>query len=357
MGSVFRQKGRSVWMLKYYQDGRPVYESSGTAIKTEAQKELRKREGAVAEGRPIVLSAKARALTFDSAVKNVENDYEVNGRRSGYDVETRIRLHLTPFFGGRRMSKITTDQIRAYVADRLKAKAKPATINRELAIVKRAFSLAMKDGLLMSKPYIPMLAERNVRKGFFEREQFESVMKHLPKELQPAIAFAFYTGWRVRSEVLPLTWSQVDTVSDTVRLEPGTTKNKQARTFPFGVLPELKAIIEAQEGVRDALKERGIITPFLFPDAQGGALPAFYSKAWREACKLAGTPGKIPHDFRRTAVRNLVRAGVPEKTAMTLTGHLTRSVFDRYDIVNEQDLRAAVSKLAASQKSGAKQAS
>jgi integrase len=113
------------------------------------------------------------------------------------------------------------------------------------------------------------------------------------------------------------------------------------------VLPELAAVMTAQAGVRDSFKSQGIICPWVFPDAQGGRLPAFYAKMWRAACRTAGCPGKIPHDFRRTAVRNLVRAGVPEKTAMMLTRHKTRSVFDRYDIVNEADLKAAVARLAA----------
>ena len=186
-----------------------------------------------------------------------------------------------------------------------------------------------------------------MRQGFFEREQHDAVIRHLPTAWAPVMTFAFLTGWRVRSEVVPLTWAHIDTSAQMIRLDVGTTKNADGRTFPYGVLPELAALLAAQERVRDALRREDVLCPWVFPNAQGGRLPAFYSELWREACRRAGCPGKIPHDFRRTAVRNLVRAGVPEKTAMMLTGHKTRSVFDRYDIVNEADLKAAVERLAA----------
>jgi integrase len=330
-------------MMKYYRDGRAIYESSGTDIKDEARTTLRQREGDIAHGKTPAPKA-ARLLTFDDAVQNVVNDYTANGRRSIADVKRRIELHLKPYFGGRRMSSIDEDAIRAYIAARLDAKAKPATVNRELAIVKRAFRLAKK---LPSKPEISLLDEsQNARQGFFERDAFEAVCKRLPKALQPVMRFAFLTGWRVRSEILPMTWAQVDTTAKILRLEAGTTKNAEGRTFPYDTLPELVDVIAAQVRSRKALQVRGKLCPFVFASEEGTRLPDFYSKAWRAACKAAGHPGKIPHDFRRTAVRNLVRAGVPERTAMMLTGHKTRSVFDRYDIVNEADLRAAVSKLA-----------
>jgi integrase len=340
MGTVFRQKGRSTWMLKYYKDGRPIYEGSGTDLKDEAKKILQSREGAIADGRPVL--NKAGRLRFDEAVTYVENDYTIKQRRSLGNVKTRITLHLAPVFSGRRMVTIEDADIRTYITTRLDEGAKPASINRELAIVKRAFKLAK-----LPRPEIPKLEERNVRTGFFEREQYEAVIKRLPEPWRPVMTFAFLTGWRVRAEVLPLRWAHVDEHAEIVRLDPGTTKNDEGRTFPYGVHPELEAVLKAQARVRDDFRAQGIICPWVFPDEAGGRLSAFYSDVWREACRLAGCPGKIPHDFRRTAVRNLVRAGVPEKTAMQLTGHKTRSVFDRYDIVNEADLKAAVARLAA----------
>jgi Phage integrase, N-terminal SAM-like domain len=171
-------------MLKYYRDRRAIYESSGTDIKGDARDLLKKREAAIVDGLPV--SNKTGKLRFDDAVKDVVNDYTANQRRSLEDVERRIDLHLTPFFGGRRMSTITTSDIRSYIAARLEEEASPASINRELAIIKRAFSLAVKAATLMVKPHIPMLEEHNIRQGFFEREQFDTVRGHLPAPASPA---------------------------------------------------------------------------------------------------------------------------------------------------------------------------
>ncbi len=252
------------------------------------------------------------------------------------------------------MVAIDTSTIRAYIVHRqapvtlddgtVIPGASNAEINRELAIVKRAYRLAQQAGKLLHRPHIPMLEERNVRQGFFEPEQFNDVRALLPEPLRPVVSFAFLTGWRVPSEVLTLQWSQVDRQTKTIRLEPGSTKNAEGRTFPYDLLPELDQLIEDQWQAHEDLLAADKICPHVF-HRQGEPVRYFY-KAWRTACESAGVPGKIPHDFRRTAVRNLVRAGVPERTAMQLTGHKTRSVFDRYDIVNEQDLREAVGRLA-----------
>jgi integrase len=226
-----------------------------------------------------------------------------------------------------------------------------ATINRELAWLKHMFRLAVDAGKLMTRPKIKMLAEDNARQGFFEHEQYESMLRHLPEDLRPVVRFAYITGWRVKSEVLTLEWRHVDLKAGEVRLEPGTTKNKEGRTFPFTI--DLKALIDAQHAEHERLKKKGKVVPWVFfrlvANGRGGPLRpkpiTSFIKAFKTACRKAGCPGRIPHDLRRTAVRNLERAGIPRSVAMKLTGHKTESVYRRYAIADERDLRVAVERL------------
>jgi len=343
MGTIYRQAGRKTWMLKYYphKGARPVYESSGTDDYEEARTQLRKLEGDVAHGKPATKNS--RRMRFEDGADDILADYKVNQKKTLDHLQRRLDLHLSPWFRGRRLAAITSTEIRAYVAHRIDEKASNAEINRELAIVKRIYSLAIKAGKLFNRPHIEMLQERNTRQGFFERKAFESVRRHLPEDLRPLVTVAYLTGWRVPSELLTLQWRQVDLKAKTLRLEPGQTKNAEGRVFPYGKLSELDRAILEQHRKVEALKKQGTICPWVFH--RKGKRIADFRDAWDAACTAAGYPGRIPHDFRRTSVRNLVRAGVPEKQAMLLTGHKTRSVFDRYAIVNEADLNAAVGKL------------
>jgi integrase len=229
--------------------------------------------------------------------------------------------------------------------------ASNAEINRELTILKRIFTLAIQAGKLLHRPHIPLLREHNVRTGFFEPDQFASVLAHLPAALRPPIEFAYITGWRIDSEVLPLEWRQVDLAAGEIRLDPGQTKNGEGRTFPL--TDDLRRLLTAQDVERQRVQKAGHITPFVFfrEIAKGRRGPKEprrilkFAKAWKNACLDAGCPGRIPHDFRRTAIRNMIRRGVPERVAMALSGHLTRSVFDRYNIVSAGDLRQAATQL------------
>jgi integrase len=226
-----------------------------------------------------------------------------------------------------------------------------AEINRELTLLKRIFTLAIQAGKLFHRPHIPLLLEDNTRTGFFEPEQFESVRAHLPAALRPIIEFAYVTGWRVTSEILPLQWRQVDLKAGEVRLDPGSTKNREGRVFPL--TDDLRRLLETQHAEHTRLRKAGKVEPSVFvrmvAKKRGGEkYPRpirTLDKAWKAACIAAGCPGRIPHDLRRTAVRNMVRRGVPERVAMQLSGHKTRSVFERYNIVSNGDLRTAAVQL------------
>ncbi|HZF74059.1 MAG TPA: site-specific integrase [Gemmatimonadaceae bacterium] len=174
-----------------------------------------------------------------------------------------------------------------------------------------------------------------MRTGFFEREQMERLLAHLPHAIRPAVQLAYITGWRIPSEVLRLQWRHVDCEARVVRLDPHTTKNDEGRTFPF--TDTLEWLLEAQKAEHERLKAEGVICPWVFNRSnrkvKGKRITTFI-KAFRAACTKAGCPGRIPHHLRRTAVRNLVRAGVPERVAMQMTRRKTRSVFESYDIVS-----------------------
>jgi integrase len=190
-------------------------------------------------------------------------------------------------------------------------------------------------------PRISKLAERNVRKGFLTPEQYAKLLHHLPAHVKPIFQFAYRTGCR-RGEILRLTWARIDFANNMVRLEPGETKNDGGRTIPL--TSDLVSTLEALPRVNECV--------FTY---RGKPIKSIRT-AWNIACKAAGMPDLLFHDLRRTGVRNLVRSGVSEHVAMSISGHKTRAIFDRYNIVSEQDQKEAVAKLEAAQSTLERQA-
>jgi integrase len=341
-GRIYQRKWTKCLWIQYSYRGKLYRESCGSENHAVAVKLLRKRQAEMGAGKVVGLSVEK--TTFDHLVALITDDYRVNQRRSFWRVELSLK-HLRGTFGHDRAVDIGTGRISRYIRERQEAGAAPATVVQEIACLRRMLNLAIRAGKLATRPYVPTIRVQNVRTGFFEADEFQAVHERLPDYLQPPLEFMYLTGWRSKSEVLPLRWLQVDFEQGVVRLEPGTTKNSEGREFPFSALPQLEALLRRQRELTTALeREQGRVIPWVFHN-QGEPIKHF-AKAWKRATKAAGLPGRIPHDFRRTAVRNLVRAGVPEMIAMKLTGHKTRAVFDRYDITSGRDLREAVGKLA-----------
>ena len=335
MGCLYR-RGKIYW-IKYYRNGKPYAESSHSDKKEVARRLLMKREGEIVQGKlPGICFEK---VTFDELAEDFLTDYRVNGNRSLVRAEISVR-HLKKRFEGCSVPQITTPQIQAYVEQRLIEKAANATINNELKALRRMLNLGAKQTppKVDRVPYIPMLRENNVRKGFFEHGDFLALRDNLPDYLKGFVAFAYRSGWRL-SEIVNLTWRQVDLKQGIVRLEVGETKNDEARTLYLDA--ELQQVFLEQLKRRRILERSGVILPYVFPNSKGTGKIVNIRKTWKAACKNAGIGERLFHDFRRTAVRNMVRAGIPERVAMMVSGHKTRTIFERYNIVNNQDLKMA----------------
>jgi integrase len=183
-------------------------------------------------------------------------------------------------------------------------------------------------------------ADSERRQGFFERPDLEAVVAALPAYLRDFTRFAYLTGWR-KGEIISLKWTDVDRDASAIRLRPEAAKTGRGRTVMLeGDLAELtdrrweSRLFEKDGNVR--------VTALVFH--LDGKPVGDFKESWATACRTAGVPDKLFHDLRRTAARNMIRAGVPERVAMAVTGHVTRSMFDRYNIVSEDDLRMATQK-------------
>lgn len=210
----------------------------------------------------------------------------------------------------------------------------------QVAVLRRAFRLGIEAEKIHRAPVIRQLQENNVRSGFFDDEKFQALIAAIKDPVIRDIAsLGFATGWR-KSELLKLEVRQVDARRRAIVLEPGITKGREGRiVFLEG---DAWAVVERWYKKR---RYSGGISRNLFHRA--GEPVKDFRGVWKSACKKAGCPGMLFHDLRRTAIRNMVRAGIQERVAMKISGHRTRSVFDRYNIVAEDDLRDAARKMAA----------
>ena len=332
MGTIYK-RGKTYW-IKYHKGGKPYCESTKSAKEADAKRLLKRREGEISEGKlPGIYFDK---ILFDELAKELLADYELNDRKSTARLKISLE-HLKKAFQDTKAININTRRIKDYIDNRQEEKATNATINRELAALKRMFTIGSRSTppKVNNVPYIPMLKESNVRKGFFEHGDFIALRNALPEYLRHFVTFGYKVGWRL-SEISGLTWDRVDLNNGIVTLNPGETKNNEGRTVYLD--EELRRMLNEQFETRK--KGQGIL-PYVFLNEDRTNRIKRFDKTWKTACGNAEIGARLFHDLRRTAVRNMVRAGIPERVAMMISGHKTRSVFDRYNIVSDADLKLA----------------
>jgi integrase len=251
-------------------------------------------------------------------------DYQLRQFRV-VDARGRVK-HLRAVFGAARpVIGITTSDIRRYQVLRRQQGAAAATVNRETAALGRMLRIALQLGWLPSIPVFPArLRENPPRQGFFEHHEYLAVRRRVPPAFRDVLDFAYHSGWR-RREILEFTWREVDLDGGVIRLAPERSKTRVGRVLPIS--PPLAAVLIRRR--RRHVSGR----PTVF--GRDGVTVRAWRRLLADACAAAGIPSRLLHDCRRTAARNLVRAGVPERVAMMFTGHRSRAVFDRYNIVNE----------------------
>lgn len=339
-GEIF-QVG-DVWKIRFTVNGRRRKETAGPR-KQDAVKLLQLRLGQAVEGR-----LNLEALGWEQLEQIILDEHAQH--RSADKVERHVRRHLRRHFASFQAKDITYDRLLTYKRDRLAEKAAPNTVKYELSLVRTGLVVAHKAGRLLALPPFPDVHVENTRTSFFDEDEVGALLKQLrqAKKVSPAVAavvgFMYWTGWR-RNETLTREWRHVDFDRGTIVLDPGETKSGDGRTFPFDVLPELAAILRELRAYTDEVERHtGQICRWVFH--RDGKRIASIRAAWRSACKRAGLIGKIPHDFRRTAVRRLERAGVPRSVAKQLVGHRTDHMYQRYAITNETDLREGLAKVA-----------
>jgi integrase len=336
-GSVYQQKGRTTWWIQYYRNGKAIRESAHTDKEKVAEKLLAKRLGEVSNG--TLIDPKDRKITVDDLYQALLAEYRDNFRASIIGAEQRWTSRLKQHFGGMRAANLTTAMLNSYVSWCREQDLGAATINRDLAALRRCFKLGQKSKTIRDVPYFPHLKEPKPRQGFTEEQCFRKLIESTPELWLRALVTTAYTFGFRRSELLTMRVEQVNLIDRTITLHPGTTKSGEGRviTMTENVFVLLQACVAGKKS-----------DDYVFTRSNGRRVHDF-RKSWLAICEAAGVPKLLFHDLRRSAVRNMVRRGIPEQVCMKLSGHKTREVFARYNIVSADDVADAARKIESGQ--------
>jgi integrase len=335
-GSLFKRQRSPYWWIQYHRNGKTYRESTGTTKEPKARRILQRRLYEAAS--EFFIAPQTARIKVSELAADFLRDQKICERKAAADAKTRWELHLKPFFGHLRALQVGTELISRYIAKRQEEGAANATINREMASLKRMFNLGAQASppKVHRVPKFQKLIERNVRTGFVEDSHYGKLADACSAVgvwMRALFETAYNYGWRI-GELQNLKVRKIDLLSGTIRLNNGETKNDDGRLVVMTAsVRQLLTECLAGKGPEDNVFTRA------------GKPVRDFRGAWIKACEQAGMPGLLFHDLRRTAVRNMVRSGIPEVVAMRISGHKTRAVFDRYNIVSERDLKEAARRL------------
>ncbi len=338
-GGGLEKIGR-IWYFTFCNlNGKQVRRSSKSPLKSVAIEMLQKAQEELRKGTEPAIT---RKLYYEDLRQILLDDYKDKGKLvmdGDNPVITGRRGHLKAlddYFKGMRVVAITEHMLRKFKAERVENGVAGPTCNRSLAYLRRMFKLAQQQGKVSNVPYFPMQRESEPREGFVERPDFERLRAEMPEHLHPALTFCYETGCRTGAAV-KIIWPWVNLATREVNLPPGIVKNRKPLIVPLS--DELVAMLKKKfQASGQVFKMKN------------------FRREWIKACVKLGFgvktgpkwyayEGLTPHDFRRSAVRNLINAGVGQATAMKITGHRTISVFERYNIVSTEQLHEAMEKV------------
>jgi integrase len=338
-GCVY-QRGKR-WWIGYRQNGKLIREPGGES-KKEARDKLKLVHQALNKG--TYLTPAQRHVTVGTLLDELLVYLKNKGAASVRKVASHLRA-VRAVLGDRLAVDLNTATVESYQRARLEAGRAPATVNRECEALRQALRRAAQvtPPRIPTAPHIPLLTVQNARQGFLSRADFSGLVRYLTDpDVRDFVEWFWWTGMRP-NEIRQLSWAMLDRETWTLNLDPRADKTRKGRVI--AVTGPLREIIDRR------MVARRLDCPLVFhrsSKGRPGQPIRDFSKQWRKALKDAGlAPGLLPYDLRRTALRNMVRGGTDYTVAMKISGHRTRSTFDRYNITSAEDIEAAIDRTAA----------
>jgi len=326
MARIFQRKPNGPYWIDFFVDGQRIRESTGTTNRQLAEKCLRSRLGDVVQNR-FKLEDRKPAPTLSEFSEHYlawSKENKKSCDRDFYSVQ-----NLLPFFGNKRLNTVHPLDVESYKIAR-KKDVKPATINREVACLKRILNMAIEWQVIKENPIakVKLYRESIGSTRFLSQEEAQRLIDACSGCFKWIVVTAVHTGMR-KNELLTLKWSDIDLNSGYLTLRE--TKNGEVRNIPM------------DNTIRQLFKTIPRRSDFVFTQENGQPY-RWIGRAWRNALKEVQFRCRF-HDLRHTFASHLAMKGVDLRTIMELMGHKSLKMVLRYSHLSSDHLKQAVARL------------